>query len=109
MSNVHHRLALSVSLCAALGCGRTGMPREEVDGEVSRALPVGADSQRVVAVLDSMHIEHSSFDAHDRTITAMARDVSRTLFVRTDVQFVFAFDEQGRLRAHTTKQVRTGL
>jgi hypothetical protein len=51
-----------------------------LNDELNQAVPHLADPGRVVAVLDSLHIQHSNFDPGTRRIEGKVRDSSSTLF-----------------------------
>jgi hypothetical protein len=90
-------------LLLALGCGGRGETAQQVNDELNHAVPHLADPGRVIAVLDSLHIDHSSFDPGSHSIKGKVRDASSTLFHHRSIYLSFVFDEQGRLRQRTIK------
>jgi len=90
-------------LWVLLACGGRGETAQQVNDELNQAVPHLADPGRVIAVLDSLHIDHSSFDPGSHSIKGKVRDASSTLFRHRSIQLVFVFDEQGRLRQRTIK------
>jgi hypothetical protein len=90
-------------LLLALGCSRRGETAQQVNDQLNQAVPHLADPGRVVAVLDSLHIEHSRFDPSSHRIEGKVRDSSSTLFHHRSIYLLFVFDEQGRLRQRTIK------
>jgi hypothetical protein len=96
-------------LLLALGCGghaETAPPGEtagQLNDELNQAVPHLAPPGRVIAVLDSLHIEHSSYDASTRMIEGKVRAASSTLMHPRSIRLEFRFDEQGRLRQRTIK------
>jgi hypothetical protein len=96
------------SLCLVLGCGRKGTTARQANDRVSAVIPSGSDESQVVAVLDSMKIEHSAFQADSKTIMAIERDVSHDAITRRAIQLEFTFDAQRKLVSHTATDVFTG-
>ncbi len=81
--------------CTALALRRTTVG--EIDRLLSKHVPVGSPHQRVTAVLDSLGVEHSSYDASVREIRAIWRRTSVDLFQHTSIEARFLFDEAGQL------------
>jgi hypothetical protein len=90
-------------LLLVLGCGGRGETAQQVNDELNQAVPHLADPGRVIAVLDSLHIHHSSLDPSTHRIEGKVRDASSTLFHHHSIYLLFVFDEQGRLRQRTIK------
>lgn len=90
-------------LLLALGCGGRGETARHLNDELTQAIPHLSAPGRVVAVLDSLHIGHSSYDASSRMIKGKVRDSSSTLFHPRSIRLEFAFDPQGRLRQRTIR------
>jgi hypothetical protein len=75
---------------------------------ISKELPVGSDMQDVIRFLDTRRLEHSGYVEREGAIYAIARDVSGDSLIRESVQFIFAFDNNGKLEAYRVKDVFTG-
>ena len=82
-------------LLLVLGCGGRTETAEQLSAELNQSVPHLADPGRVIAVLDSLHIRHSSFDPSSHRIEGKMRGV----------RIEFVFDEQGRLRQRTIRSV----
>lgn len=87
-----------VLVILALGCGGRRETAGELNTELNQAVPHLSDPGRVIAVLDSLQIQHSKFDPSTRAIRATVPDSSSTLLHRRIISLAFVFDEQGRLR-----------
>jgi len=92
-------------LLLVLACGGRGETAAHLNDELNQAVPHLADPGRVVAVLDSLHIAHSSFDPGSHRIEGKVRDSSSTLFHHRSIHLEFVFDGQGRLRQ---RSIRSG-
>ena len=90
-------------LLLALGCGGPGETAGQLNTELNQAVPHLSDPGRVIAVLDSLHIDHSSYDPSTRMIKGHVRAASSTLLHPRSIRLEFLFDEQGRLRQRTIK------
>jgi hypothetical protein len=88
-------------LLLALGCGGHRETAQQLNAELNQAVPHLADPGRVIAVLDSLQIQHSRYDPSTRAIRGTVRDSSSTLLHRRSIRVAFVFDEQGRLRQRT--------
>jgi hypothetical protein len=89
-----------------LGCGGRRETAQELNTELNQAVPHLSDPGRVIAVLDSLQIQHTEFDPSTRAIRASVRDSASTLLHRRTIQLAFVFDGQGRLRQ---RSIHTGL
>lgn len=75
---------------------------------MKETIPVGTTRERAIAVLDSLEIEHSSYDSEKRTITGIVRNTSSTATTKSSIQVVLSFDAEARLSAHEIREVFTG-
>ncbi|HTD61128.1 MAG TPA: hypothetical protein VK679_10770 [Gemmatimonadaceae bacterium] len=95
-------------LLLVLGCGGRGETAAHLSDELNQAVPHLANPGRVIAVLDSLHISHSSFDPGSHSINGKVRDSSSTFFHHRSIRLEFVFDEQGRLRQRTIRSGAKG-
>ena len=91
---------------AFLGC-RKGTSYSEIKALIDRELPVGSTPQRALALLDSMHAEHSDFGPN-HVITANFGESYSKGPVKGDVYVVLHYDGQNRLTKSETNEVLTG-
>lgn len=79
-----------------------------VDQQISEAIPNGTEHSRVRTILDSLRLEHSTFDEKSRTIAAMVPDDAKKGIIRRTFHITFVFDSAGNLASHTVKEALTG-
>lgn len=108
MSSMRTVIPIALSLLFGANCSRQKLTVQVVDSRVSSAVPVGTHSTRVLAVLDSLKIEHSALDPRTGTIAAMVPDTDRKGIVTRSFHFTFVFDSTGSLVSHSVKEVLTG-
>jgi hypothetical protein len=108
MRSIRTMTSLTLSLLLGASCNRQKLTVEAVDARVSSAVPVGTHSTRVLAVLDSLQIEHSALDPHTGTVAAMVPDTDRKGMVTRSFHFTFVFDSTGSLVSHSVKEIFTG-
>lgn len=89
-------------------CTQHTMTVAEVERTMKETIPVGTTRERAIAVLDSLEIEHSSYDSEKRTITGIVRNTSSTATTKSSIQVVLSFDAEARLSAHEIREVFTG-
>jgi hypothetical protein len=89
-------------------CGPRKMTVSDVDTRMNEAVPVGTEQGRVLAILDSLRLEHSEFDEKSSTIAAMVPDTVKNGVVTRSFHITFFFDPAGKLSSHTTKELFTG-
>jgi hypothetical protein len=97
------------AMISFMGCRRSGVTAEGYRSEIARVLPVGTSRDRVIHVLDSLHVEHSPYDSASKTIKAIVRNVDRTLVTTRSLQLNFEFDERSQLKLFTVRDAVTGL
>ena len=86
---------------------RSQLTSLEIGGDVH----LGARAPQVIAILESKHIEHSSYridPTKGRIITAVSRDRSNWNIIRADHVVDFRFDSSDRLIAKTNSDYLTG-
>jgi len=87
---------------------------QEVDNDIRRHLLVGASREVVAAYLDQKGIGHTYVQEskespeYNHSEIALIRDASFRWPIRTDIQIIFRFDPQGKLRDFTAKEIFTG-
>lgn len=109
MRSIRTMTSLALSLFLGASCNnRQKLTAETVDARVSSAMPVGTHSTRVLAVLDSLRIEHSALDPRTGTVAAMVPDTNQKGVVTRSFHFTFVFDSTGSLVSHSVKEVFTG-
>lgn len=89
-------------------CTQHTMTVAEVERTMKETIPVGTTRERAIAILDSLEIEHSSYDSEKRTITGIVRNTSSTATTKSSIQVVLSFDAEDRLSAHEIREVFTG-
>jgi hypothetical protein len=89
-------------------CAHKKVTAEQVERRISTAVPAGTERNRVLAILDSLKLEHSAFDEKTRTIAAMVPDSSKKAMITRSFHITLVFDTAGRLSSHTIKEIFTG-
>jgi hypothetical protein len=109
VGDLRRRLSLVLSVLSLIGgCGRRRITLAEVDRRVTDAVPVGAGHARVLAILDSLEIDHGDFIKETRTIVATVRESPNSGIVTRTYRFKFLFDSAGKLVSHTVETLFTG-
>ena len=93
-------LALVVGLLLITGCKSATNASQLTNSQIGQGIPLNASPSQVIALLESKHIEHSSYRADPKngnTITAISRDTSIWHVVREDYIVDFRFDSFARL------------
>ena len=112
MTNTLRALAryLSAAMVVANvgGCVSKQLTVAAVDQQISDAVPSGTEYSRVLAILDSLRLEHSTFDAKSQTIAAMVPDNAKKGIITRTFHITFVFDSAGKLASHTVKEALTG-
>jgi hypothetical protein len=104
------RLAILLSLCAAVGCSPSKLTRTQIEHEIATQLPIGTSRVRVIAYLDGREIEHtghSPSETPDR-VGAIYRDIEGGNFlVKKALAVEFRFKD-GKLESYSLNEKRTG-
>jgi hypothetical protein len=100
------RLGVGVLAVALLGCHRRAN-LADIKSLTDRELPVGSSPQRALALLDSLHAEHSDYGAN-RVITANCGESYGKGPVSGNVYVVLYYDPRDHLSRAETKEVLTG-
>ena len=93
-------LKLVVGLVLIAGCKSATKASQLTNSQIGQGIPLNASRSQVIALLESKHIEHSSYRVDPKngnTITAISRDTSKWHIVREDHIVDFRFDSSDRL------------
>jgi hypothetical protein len=91
------------------GDSSSGAPvKQSLVKAIDNELPVGSDKLEVIRFLDERRFEHSEYVERERAIYAIVRNVGGNSLIRESVQFIFAFDDNGKLESYRVKDVFTG-
>jgi hypothetical protein len=94
---------------------------ETIRSNVNQNLALGASPEDVIRFLDSRHLDHSELAApevmkagghrydHIPVVGAIQRNTWRSLLQREDVQLIFVFDDDHKLKRIDIFPVYTGL
>lgn len=93
---------------AVAGCTENRMTVGDIERRIGSAIPHGTHQSRVLAILDSLKLEHSEFSPTSRTIAATVPDSSKKGIVTRSFHIIFSFDSAGALSSHTTRELFTG-
>lgn len=103
---------LTVSLLLLVGLG-SACPRRtttaELDQQLRANLPVGTHHTRVVAVLDSLNVEHSGYRNDTGDVAAIWRRTSVRLFDESAIQARFYFDVRGNVIRYVLEERITAM
>jgi hypothetical protein len=93
---------LVLGLLARWGTAHQRVERRarEIDSIVTERLPVGTDTDVVLAFLDSARIEHSEYQPKSRRIYAAMRNVAFQFPAVYGIFLRFDFDEARRLESY---------
>lgn len=81
----------------------------QVEAMIQQEIPLGSSREAVVHFMDKYCAHHSGHkELTSREIGGIIQDTKRTLFVQTDIQVRFFFDEANRLSHYEVKEVYTG-
>ena len=103
--------ALVVVFTLMTGCASKANISQLTSVEIGMDAPLGATPSQVIAVLDSKHIEHSSYSidaSKGRILTAVSRDRASWQLIRVDHVLEFRFDSSDRLVTKIAKDYLTG-
>jgi hypothetical protein len=101
-------LSAALVVATSTSCGKSEDQSLRIRASIERAVPLGRDPTRAIAILDSLRIDHAQYDRSARQIRAIARNVSHNWIVRTDLQITMQFDSTGKLASRVFKPVYTG-
>src|SRR5579862_2003309 len=103
-------VAMALVMCLSMGgCSGSGMTAAELDQRISARVTVGMDPRRVLAVLDSMGIEHSEYEPKTRSVMAVVPDKRQFgRIVTRSLHIAFRFDSAGTLTSHSVSELFTG-
>jgi ribosomal protein L30/L7E len=79
----------------------------ELKAKLENQLIIGSNPDQVLELLQQHKIEHSAYHANNPKISAIVRDVKKTLFGSTSIQLEFLF-ENDRLTSYTVEKAYTG-
>ena|SRR5882757_8477101 len=102
---------LVVGLLLITGCKSAANTSQLTSLQIGKDVPLGANPSQVIAILETEHIEHSSYRVDPikgRILTAVSRDRSNWHIVREDHVVDFSFDSSDRLTAKTGYNSLTG-
>jgi hypothetical protein len=101
---------LVVLLVGAIGCDGGGLPVKQIARVFNERIPNGSSPERVIAVLDSLGVEHGSYDPRDQTVQAIVRESPRRsfTFVTGSMRTRFVFGSDRRLTDREIRVVYTG-
>ena len=85
----------------------TYMTVREVRASLAAAIPDGADASRVLAILDSLHAEHSDL-VRDSLVTANFGKSWRQGMISAEIFGTFYFDSQRPLLTYKVEEISTG-
>ena len=115
---VFSALVIGVVYFASLGIRTTRI--EDLRSLTEQNVPLGATPEMVYRFLDAQHLEHSELmrqemmhiSGHDYAnksiVLAIKRRTHSTLLVREDIQLVFVFDDNKKLKAIDLVPIYTG-
>ena len=86
---------------------RTRMSVSQVQGILHERISVGSSHQQVIRVLDSLGVEHSTYNPERREILALWRRSYRSLFQEGSIQARFVFGPKGDLVHYDVKELIT--
>ena len=92
-------LTVVVGLLLITGCKSATNASQLTNSQIGQGIPLNAGPSQVIVLLESKHIEHSSYRVDPKngnTITAISRDTSKWHVVRED-HIRFRFDSSDRL------------
>ena len=98
-------------LALTTGCASKANTYQLTSIEIGTGVHLGATPSQVVAVLDSRHVEHTSYSvdpSKGRFLTAVSRDRSSWHLIRVDHVVEFRFDSSDRLVAKIARDYLTG-
>jgi hypothetical protein len=105
-------MTLSAILIALAACSGV-VPRRttlaQVDQLLARTVPAGTHYTRVLAVLDSLEVEHSPLQPAENAIYAVWRRTAVGLFDDRSIEASFEFDESRRLIRYKLNEVITAM
>src|SRR6266498_922236 len=90
---------LLVLTALAVGAGTVGLiglkvQRADADlaAQLKREVPAGSSPEKVIAALDRHQLEHSGYLREERRVTAIRRDVKRSVWTSESEVLEFRFD-----------------
>ena len=96
-------LALLIMSCGILSTRR--ITATEIDEMLRTSIHIGSHHSRIAMKLDSLGVEHSTYDVEKREIVAIWRRTSTRFFDETAVQGRFLFDSEGRLKHYKLQEL----
>ena len=101
--------ACSIGIVTWLATMRQRVTVIHVDALLRQRTPPGLSVEQVEAVLDSLNVEHSTFQHEQRVIYAVWRRTSVSLFSHTDIAARFYFGVDGHLDRYELEERTTGM
>ena len=104
-------LTVVVGLLLITGCKSATNASQLTNSQIGQGIPLNASPSQVIALLESKHIEHSSYRVDPKngnTITAISRDTSKWHVVREDHIVDYRVDSSNRLIAKDEHNHLTG-
>lgn len=84
------------------------MTPEKLGRIINNKVQHGTSWQEVISFLDSMKIEHSTYDKEKKVIKGILRDTSGNFLIKGSIVLQFFFDEKGQMMNYTIKEIFTG-
>jgi hypothetical protein len=98
---------LVLALCTSPFWNRTTVP--EIDTVLRKHIRNGTTTERVIAVLDSLHVEHGDFRPDERAVYAVWRRTYVSVVTEGAIEGRFFFDDRRRLVRYELEESVIGL